>query len=172
MAQLKDARADTSGQGGAYGSSRDAALTADSLKQIALRHSVCYEVWPEWAVNGGRITRVGFSISLCGVHENGVGNNDVPACVRCWGTYSSLRIVAESILPAEERDCRFEVGVFDRAWHVAPSARHGRNETVVTISIFHRRNFHAPIDECQQECLDEMRERLHSLGIRENALSR
>src|SRR5215813_9887867 len=168
MAQMNDARAETNGQGGAYGSSKDAALTTDALKQIALRHSVCYEVWPEWAVSGGRTTRVGFSISLCGVHEN-LMNNDVPGCVRCWGTYSSLRRVAESILPAEERDCRFEVGVFDRAWHVAPSARHGRNETIVTISIFHRRNFHAPVDECQQQCLDGMRETLHRLGIRENA---
>src|SRR5215510_16456144 len=171
MAQLKDARPETNEQRRVYGSSRDASLSAEALREIALRHSVCYEVSPEWSVNGGRAIRGGFSISLCGVHENAIGNTDVPACARCWGTYSSLRMVAESILPAEERDCRFEVGVYDRAWHVAPSARHGRNETIVTISIFHRRNFHAPVDECQQECLDEMRETLHSLGIRENACS-
>jgi hypothetical protein len=165
---MQSTQSDTNGRGRAYPSGSDASATAEALRRIVLRHCVCYEVSPEWSANGGRTTRIGFSISLCGIHENGPGQNDVPGCARCWGTYSALRTIAEWILPEEERTCRFEVGVFDRAWHVAPSARRGRNETVVTISIFHRSNVHAPIDECQQQCLNEMRESLHGLGIREN----
>jgi hypothetical protein len=46
--------------------------------------------------------------------------------------------------------------------------RHARNETVVTIKIFHRHNIDAAIDDCQQQCLDEMRQKLADLGIREN----
>ena len=168
MGQMRSAEAETNERAQGYPSASNASATAEALRRTVLRHRACYEVWPEWSTNRGRTTRIGFSISLCGVHEKALNENDVPACGRCWRTYTALRTVAESIMPKEERTCRFEVGGFDRAWHVAPSTRAGRNETVVTISIFHRRNVHAPVDECQQQCLNEMRERLHRLGVREN----
>jgi hypothetical protein len=171
MGQIQSAQSDTNGRGGTYSPESDVSATAEALREIVLRHCVCYEVWPEWSANGGRATRIGFTISLCGIHENDPGQNNVPGCGLCWGTYSALRTIAERILPKEERACRFEVGAFDRAWHVAPSARQGRNETVVPIRIFHRHNVHAPVDDCQQQCLNEMRERLHGLGIRENVWS-
>jgi hypothetical protein len=133
---------------------------------------VCYEVWPEWSASGGRATRIGFAISLCGIHENGAGSQDLPGCSRCWRTYAELRAVAEWILPEQERACRFEIEAFDRAWHVAPNTRQGRNETVVTIKIFHRHNINAPIDDCQQQCLHEMRDKLAVLGVRENLVGR
>lgn len=159
--------ANTKGRGRAYLSTGEGLSNAEGLRKIVLQHCVCYEIWPEWSVKGGRATRIGFSISLCGIHENGFGQNDLPGCGHCWGTYTRLRTIAESILPAEEALCRFEIGAFDRAWHIAPAARRSRNETVVPIKIFHRCNFDAPVDECQQDCLDEMREKLHGLGIRE-----
>ena len=146
----------------------EAALTSEALRQIVMRHGVCYEVWPEWSAPGGRARRIGFAISLCGVHENGFAQHDVPGCPHCRRTYRELRMVAEWITPERERTCRFEIAAFDRAWHVAPNTRQARNETVVTISIFHRRNMQAPIDECQQQCLNEMRQKLAELGIREN----
>ena len=149
-------------------SAGEAALTSEALRNIVLRHCVCYEVGPEWSGNGGRPTRIGFAISLCGVHENGAAKNDVPGCAHCWLTYKELRAVAEWITPAQERACRFEIAAYDRSWHVAPSSRHARNETVVTIRIFHRHNVHAAIDDCQQQCLNEMRQKLGELGIREN----
>ena len=146
----------------------DAALTFDAMRAIALTHCVCYEVWPEWSASGGRATRIGFAISLCGIHENSADNQDIPGCPHCWRTYAQLRTLAEWILPEQERACRFEIEVYDRAWHLAPSARHGRSETVVTIKIFHRRDVNAPIDDCQQQCLREMRDKLAVLGIRED----
>ena len=145
-----------------------AALTSEALQKIVMRHGVCYEVWPEWSAPGGRARRIGFAISLCGVHENGSAKNDVPGCSHCWRTYTELCAVAEWITPEQERTCRFEIGAFDRSWHVAPSARHARNETVATIKIFHRHNIDATIDDCQQQCLNEMRQKLAGLGVREN----
>lgn len=168
MDKMKSLKTNTNGRRGLKPSAHATALASEALPEIVRQHCVCYEVWPEWAANGGRPTRIGFSLSLCGIHENGTGPTDVPACPGCWNTYTELRKVAEWILPEEERTCRFEVEAFDRAWHIAPSARRGRNETVVTIKIFHRRNVHAPIDDCQQQCLNEMRATLASLGIREN----
>ena len=168
MDQRQSAEANTNGRRKLYLNGDDTALSPQAVQEIVQRHCVCYEVWPEWSANGGRATRIGFSISLCGIHENGAGQHDVPGCPHCWSTYNSLRKAAEWILPEEERLCRFEVGAYDRSWHVAPSARGGRNETIVTIKIFHRRNVHAPIDDCQQQCLNEMRATMASLGIREN----
>lgn len=168
MGQLESTQPDTDGRGKAHGSSREISSTGEALKQIALTHRVCYEVWPEWSASNGRATRIGFALSLCGIHENGTGGHDVPACPRCWSTYAQLRMVAEWIRPEQERACRFEIAAFDRAWHVAPSARQGRNEVLTTVKIFHRCNINAPIDDCQQQCLKEMRERLHALSIREN----
>jgi hypothetical protein len=146
----------------------EAALTSEALKRIVLRHCVCYEVWPEWSANGGRARRIGFAISLCGVHEDGSAKNDVPSCPHCWRTYTELRAVPEWITPEQERTCRFEIAAYDRAWHVAPKARQARKETVVTIKVFHRHNIDAPIDDCQEQCLNEMRQRLADLGVREN----
>ena len=91
-----------------------------------------------------------------------------PAARTAGGHTPKLRAVAEWITPEQERTCRFEIAAFDRAWHVARSARHARNETVVTIKIFHRHNIDAPIDDCQQQCLNEMRQKLADLGVREN----
>lgn len=151
-----------------YSSAGEAALTSEALQKIVLRHRVCYEVWPEWSGNGGPAKRIGFAISLCGVNENGSAKNDVPGCPHCWLTYLKLRAVAEWITPEQEKACRFEIPAFDRAWHVAPNTRHARNETVVTIKIFHRHNTDAAIDDCQQQCLNEMRQKLADLGVRDN----
>ena len=169
MDQLRSVEVTTTNGGrSVYSSASGAALSPEELRNIVVRHCVCYEVWPEWSGNGGRATRIGFAISLCGVHENGSAKNNVPGCPQCWRTYKELRAVAEWITPEQERLCRFEIPAFDRAWHVAPKMRHGRNETVVTIKIFHRHNIDAAIDDCQQQCLNEMRRKLADLGVREN----
>lgn len=168
MNQPESLEANTNGRRRLNPSAGDTAGTSEALEEIVRRHCVCYEVEPEWSMSGGRPIRVGFSISLCGIPENAAGQPDVPGSGHCWRTYYALRRVAESILPEEERSCWFDVGAFDRSWHVAPSVRRGRNETVFTIKILHRRNFNAPIDDCQHQCLTEMRSTLSRLTIREN----
>ena len=167
MDGLRSVKVTTTGERRGVSSPGDTPITPDALRKIVLRHAVCYEVWPEWSANGGRATRIGFALSLCGVNEN-FARQDVPGCPYCWQTYAELRVVAEWITPAQEKMCRFEIAAFDRAWHVAPKVRHSRNETIVTIKIFHRHNIDAAIDDCQQECLNEMRQKLAALGVREN----
>jgi hypothetical protein len=168
MDRLRSVKVRTTDEQRNVSSLGEAAITPEALRKIVLRHAVCYEVWPEWSANGGRATRIGFAISLCGVHEIGFARQDVPGCPHCWRTYAELRVVAEWITPEQEKMCRFEIAAFDRAWHVAPKVRHARNETVVTIKIFHRHNIDAAIDDCQQDCLNEMRQKLAALGVREN----
>lgn len=166
--QPQCAEAHTNGKPGLHSSARTSRLSSEDLREIVREHCVCYEVWPEWSGNGRRPTRIGFAISLCGVHENGVEQHDMPGCPRCWGTYTALRALAEWVKPEQEKKCRFEIPAYDRSWHVAPNARHARNETVATIKIFHRRNIDGTIDGCQQQCLTDVRQKLAELGIREN----
>lgn len=153
MDQLRSVEVATTNGRQSFSAAGEAALTSEALRNIVLGHRVCYEVGPEWSGNGGRATRIGFAISLGGVHENGCAKNDVPGCPHCWRTYTELRAVAEWITPEQERACRFEIPAFDRAWHVAPNARHGRNETAVTIKIFHRHNLTRPLMTASRSAL-------------------
>lgn len=146
------------------------ALLAERLREIARRHQVCYEVWPERSVSGGRGIRIGFELQLCGANthtSNDGPDHPVPGCAHCVSTYGELRQIAEWILPREERPSRYEIGAFDHAFHIAPRNRKSRNEVVLTIHIMHRSDFNREVDECEDRCLKEMREKLVQLGIHE-----
>jgi len=145
----------------------DAAM--ERLREIACRHQVCYEVWPERSVLEGRRIQIGFELQLCGVNsriaEDGGSSHPVPGCSHCLRTYHELRQVAEWILPNEERPSRYEIQSFDHALHVAPRKRKSRNEVVLPIHIMHRHDFNRAVDDCEDRCVKEMRQRLHELGI-------
>ena len=141
----------------------------DHLREIAERHQVCYEVCPEWSMSEGRKISIGFELDLCGINEHVTGNvesHPVPGCSYCYRTYQELREIAEWILPREERPSRYEIQAFDRALHLAPAKRKRRSEVVVTIVIMHRSDFNRPVDDCEDQCLKEMRQRLAQLCIR------
>lgn len=143
---------------------------AERLREIARRHQVCYEVWPEWSTADGRKIQIGFELQLCGAntHTSDDGpDHPVPGCAHCFSTYGELRQIAERILPRDERPSRYEIGAFDRALHVAPHSRHSRSEVVLTIHIMHRADFNRDVDDCEHRCLKEMRGRLNQLGIYE-----
>lgn len=139
------------------------------LLDIIEKHQVCYEVWPERSVDHGRKIQIGFELQLCGTnsHVAAKGKQPVPGCEICHSTYEDLREIAEWILPREERPSRYEIGGFDRSLHVAPHSRHSRNEVVVPIHIMHRTEFNREVDECENRCLKEMRDRLNQLGVYE-----
>ena len=146
-------------------------ILIEGLREIARRHQVCYEVSPEWSISEGRKIQIGFELELCGANnhalEDGGLSHPVPGCLECFSTYNAMRQVAEWILPRDERPSRYEIQAFDRALHLAPSARQRRSEVIVRIVIMHRRQFNRPVDECESRCLTEMRERLAQLGIHE-----
>ena len=140
----------------------------EHLREIACRHQVCYEVWPERSVLEGRAIRIGFELRLCGAnaHTSDDGlDHEVPGCAHCVQTYGELRQIAESILPRDERPSRYEIGAFDRALHIAPHSRHSRSEVMIPIHIMHRHDFNRDVDECEDRCLKEMQQRLRELGI-------
>jgi hypothetical protein len=82
-------------------------------------------------------------------------------------TYEEIRKIAEWITLKERPDCQFQIGPFDRAWHIAPKQRWSRNEIIVNIKILHYRNVDGPVDESQERCLNEVRVELKKLGARE-----
>jgi len=143
--------------------------SVDQLHVIARNHQVCYEFWPERSVAEGHKILIGYELRLCGTnsHVAAKGEQPVPGCEFCHSTYEDLREIAEWILPREERPSRYEIGGFDRALHVAPHSRHSRREVVVHIHIMHRTDFNREVDECEDRCLKEMKERLKQLGIYE-----
>ena len=150
-------------------SSNDESKVREALQDVVLRHKVSYEVWPEWSGCGGRARRIGYCVSICGVNERvdcGRGHH-VPGCTHCGLTYDEIRKIAEWITLREQPDCRFQIGPFDRAWHIAPRQRWSRNEIIVTIKILHSHSVDGPVNESQERCLNELRVQLKKLDVRE-----
>ncbi len=143
--------------------------TLERLREIADKHQVCYEVWPERSVAAGRKIQIGFELQLCGTNSHVAAgeHQPVPGCEYCHSTYEDLRKIAEWILPPDERPSRYEIGAFDRSLHVAPHSRQSRSEVVLTIHILHRADFNRDVDDCENRCLTEMKGRLKQLGIYE-----
>lgn len=141
----------------------------ERLREIARRHQVCCEVWPERSVLEGRRIQIGFELQLCGVNSHAAevegSSHPVPGCAQCLRTYQDIRQVAEWILPNKTQPTRYEIQAFDHSIHIAPHKRKSRNEVVVTIHIMHRHDFNRAVDECEDRCLKEMQLRLRDLGI-------
>ena len=139
--------------------------TASRLRELAQAHCVRYEVWPELLMAHGQMVKVGYDLELCGVHDHGE-EQVVAGCPHCQHTYAVLRQIAEWILPADKRPSWYDIEPFDHALHEAP-LRKFRPEVVLSVKILHRHGFDAPIDECEQRCLKEMRGKLESIGVAE-----
>jgi hypothetical protein len=150
-------------------SSVDESTIPEALQDVVLRHQVSYEVWPEWSGCGGRARRIGYCLSICGVNDriDCLHGHHVPGCSHCSLTYEEIRKIAEWITLKERPDCRFQIGSFDRAWHIAPKQRWSRNEIIVNIKILHSHNVDGPVDESQERSLNVLREELKKLGVRE-----
>lgn len=150
-------------------SSMNELTVPEALHQLVLRHQVCDEVWPEWSGCGGRVKRIGYCVSICGVNDQGDcgSGHHVPGCLHCDLTYDELRKIAEWITLTTQADSRFEIGPFDRAFHIAPRQRWSRNEIVVNVKILHSHNVDSPVNDSQERCLNELRAELKKLGVRE-----
>ena len=146
----------------------------EHLRLIARQHQVCYEIWPLWSTLGEKRTQKGFELLLCGVNDHviheGNGSHAVSCCTHCAHTYSELREIAEWILDLKKPPSGFEFYSFDHAPHMAPPHRHHRSEIVVTTAIFYSADHKPGNHGCESECLKEVRERLSTLGIREDVL--
>jgi hypothetical protein len=154
--------------------SRESLIPAiEVLKAIAQKHDVCYEVWPEWSFVGNERVKIGFVLELYGANEHEDGRKGChmsPGCRICRETFEELKKIAEWIMPQEERISRYEIEPFNRMLHIAPKQRKLRSEVVLTVKILHRHEINQPVDECEQMCLKEMRDKLAELGVLEGRL--
>jgi len=73
-------------------------------------------------------------------------------------------------MPAEERPTTYEVQPFDRAIRYSPK-RERRPEISLIIKIIHRQGIDQPVDEREQMCLGEMRQKLADLGVLEGEIN-
>jgi hypothetical protein len=150
-------------------SANDEPTVPETLRNIVLRHQVCYEVWPEWSGCGGRARRIGYCLTLYGVNDRNVcvRGHHVPGCPHCGFTYDALRKIAEGITLTEQQGYRIEIQPFDRAWHIASRQCGSRNEITVSVKILHRHDVDAPLDDSEEDSLTEMRAKLKQLGVLE-----
>jgi hypothetical protein len=66
------------------------------------------------------------------------------------------------------KDKTLKVGfLLDNALRETPKRRF-RLEVVLGIRILHRHGFDQPVDECEEVCLKEMRQKLKELGVHES----
>lgn len=131
------------------------------LKEIILKHTVHYRVWPHYEFYEGKRVVVGFDLELYGTHDQGKTKLS-PGCDLCRRTYADLERIAKWILPTERRPSHYEIPPFDPSLHRSSK---GDFEVVLPIRIEHRSNFFEPIDPCEERCLKEMQDKLAEIGV-------
>ena len=140
----------------------------DRLQELVRRHKVCWEVWPEYHIDrDGKRIQIGFEFNLIGTHGHS-GKIIEPGCPECVNIYEDLRRIAHWIIPNEERDSLYEIGVFDASFHYS-SQRRFRPDVILTIKILHREGFDRPTDSREVQVLKEMEEKLEKLGARKGS---
>lgn len=132
------------------------------LRELVQRYRVCWESWPELLMLKREKRQIGFSLELSGTHERGV-EHPSPGCRHCRAVYAALQTIAVYILPRELRPTRYEIEPYEPAIHYSASRRN-RPDVTLTIRIVHRQGFERPVDECEEHCQEEMKQRLRELG--------
>ena len=136
--------------------------TSSALAVLVDRYQVCWDVWPEYLMVGGKQRQVGFELELTGTPEAGTEHVG-PGCPACRQVYAALHAIADWILPREERPSRYEIGPYEQALRYS-AIRALRPDVTLSVKIVHRRGFDLPVDQCEVRCLEEMKQRLRQLG--------
>ena len=148
-------------------STEDTTPTIERLRELVEQHQVCYEVWPEMLAVKDKTLKVGFLLELNGTHGHDAHADQIlPGCEHCHSTFADLCQIAEWIMPKEGRASYYDVQPFDNALRETPKRRF-RLEVVLGMRILHRHGFDQPVDECEEMCLKEMRQKLKELGVHE-----
>jgi hypothetical protein len=133
------------------------------------RYKVCWEVWPESLMVGGKQQQVGFELELSGTPEPGIDHVG-PGGPACRHVYAALHAIADWILPKDERPSMYEIGPYEQALRYS-AIRGNRPDVTLSVKIVHRRGFDQPVDQCETRCLKEMKEHLSELGACERQWS-
>jgi hypothetical protein len=133
------------------------------LKQLVVRHKVCWEVVPIWHVPpGGGQVKIGFEVDLYGTHDH-PEQPPLPGCHECHAVFSDLRRIATAVLPPSDRPSRYDIEPYDASIAFSPR-RHMRKDVVLAIEIVHRDHFDRDIDDCETHCLRDIESALRALG--------
>lgn len=130
------------------------------LRGLVRQHKVYWEVRPEPVLNdAGEVVQTGFQLALRGTFEH--PGHPLATDPECVEVYQDLRKIAEGIVPAEDEDPNYKIGVFDNAIEYSPSS--GRKDIEVTIKIVSQ-DSRDSVDEGEVATLKEMKQRLEGLG--------
>lgn len=132
------------------------------LTELVERYQVCWEIYPHEEMWNGVRVQTGFEIDLFGTHQRGM-ENPTPGCARCLEVYDALEAIALNVLPEERRPSLYKLSSFDQSLHYS-HVRKDRPDVVLTITISHRNNPMAPIDDCELRCVDEIKRKLRHIG--------
>lgn len=135
----------------------------DEIRELVRRHKVCWEIRPEYHIDRkGKKIQIGFELGLLGTHYQ-AKHTPEPGCEECGKVYDALKRIAQWIIPKENRDSRYEIGIYDSSIHYAVQRRL-RRDIILAIRILHKEGFDRPTDDCEVKCLNEMEEKLKALG--------
>lgn len=144
-----------------------AAVAADDvaiLKQLVVRHKVCWEVVPIWHVPlGGGKVKIGFEVDLFGTHDH-PKQSPLPGCQECHTVFSDLRRIANAVLPPSDRPSRSVIEPYEASIVLSPR-RDMRKDVVLAIELVHRDRFDRDVDECETRCLRDIESALRALGV-------
>ena len=132
----------------------------EQLTTLVAKYRICWEVYPDKIVEGGRVQQDGYRLELYGTHPSGTDHVE-PGCSHCVDVWNTLNNIAEWITPTDDRDSEYEIAAYDRGIHYSRS-RDARSDVELHIRIIHRSGF-GPVDACEDRCLSEMKEKLVSL---------
>ena len=128
----------------------------EALRQFLKRHHVHFTIDPEWVIARDGRRPVGFEIRLFAVHEKGA--RALPGCPKSRAVAGSLRSLVESILPACPTPARIEVEPFSPALYDSREVP-GADEVAIEIRLSHAQHYADPVDESEERCLSQIRER-------------
>jgi hypothetical protein len=134
----------------------------DVLQELVERYQVCWDVYPHEEIWNGRRIQTGFDVELYGTHRRDIEDAS-PGCHHCLEVYDALQAIALSIVPEEHRPSQYELSSFDQSIRYS-HLRHDRPDVLLTITIAHRNNPMASIDDCEVKCLDEIKSKLLDIG--------
>ena len=130
------------------------------LCDLVRQHQVCWEVLPEVIVTDSHLVQIGYQVELAGI----VNEHTIPGHSGRREVYSALHKIADWVVSENKHmSARFEIQPFESSVQYS-ALRHCRPDVILKLKILHRCGLD-PVDECEQDCLKAIQERLASLGV-------
>ena len=83
------------------------------LRNLFPRYRVCSEVFRQDELVDHKKEQTGFRLELLGTHQSGVEHPE-PGCTKCQDVFAALHLIADWIVPKEERPSTCHIEPFER----------------------------------------------------------